>query len=73
MSRSKTEYLKAGDADDGEELKLQGEKLKRAKNFKYLSSTVSSDGRSEEKDPSRLDELEEGVWSSVRQEAISKG
>ena len=31
MSRSKTEYLKAGDVDDGEELKLQGKKLKRTK------------------------------------------
>ena len=36
--------------DDGEELKLQGEKLKRAKNFKYLGSTVSSDGRCEEEE-----------------------
>ena len=26
--------------DDGEESKLQGEKVKRAKNFKYLGSTV---------------------------------
>ena len=34
--------------DDGEELKLQGEKVKRAKNFKYLGSTVSNDGRCEE-------------------------
>ena len=49
VSRSKTEYLKAGGVDDGEELKLQGEKLKRAKNFKYLGSAVSSDGRCEEK------------------------
>ena len=48
MSRSKTEYLKAGDVDNGEELKLQGEKLKGAKDFKYLGSTVSSDGRCEE-------------------------
>ena len=48
VSRSKTEYLKAGDVDDGEELKLQREKVKRAKNFKYLGSTVSSDGRCEE-------------------------
>ena len=31
MSRSNIEYLMAGDVDDGEELKLQGEKLKRAK------------------------------------------
>ena len=34
--------------DDEEELKLQGEKVKRAENFKYLGSTVSSDGRCEE-------------------------
>ena len=62
--------------DDGEELKLQGEMIKRAKNFKYLGSTISSDGACEdvkEKDPSRMDELEEGVWNSVRQEVISKG
>ena len=48
VSWSKTEYLKAEDVDDGEELKLQLEKLKRAKNFKYLGSTVSGDGRCEE-------------------------
>ena len=48
VSRSKTEYLKAGDVDDEKELKLQGKKLKRAKSFKYLGSTVSSDGRCEE-------------------------
>ena len=33
VSRSKTEYLKSGGVDDGEELNLQGEKLERAKNF----------------------------------------
>ena len=48
MSWSKTEYLKAGGVDDGEELKLEGEKVKRAKNFKYLGSPVSSNGRCEE-------------------------
>ena len=48
VSWSKTKYLKAGGVDDGKELKLQGEKVKRAKNFKYLDSTVSSDGRCEE-------------------------
>ena len=47
VSWSKTEYLRVGGVDDGEELKLRGEKLKRAKNFKYLGSTVSSDGRCE--------------------------
>ena len=34
VSRSKTEYLKPGSVDDREELKLQGEKIKRTKNFK---------------------------------------
>ena len=48
VSRSKTEYLRVGGVDDGEKLKLQGEKVKRAKNFKYLGSTVSSNGRCEE-------------------------
>ena len=54
VSRSKTKYLKAGDVDDGEELNLQGEKLKRAKNFKYLGSTVTSDGRCEEEVRGRI-------------------
>ena len=48
VSRSKTEYMRVGVVDDGEQLKLQGEKVKRAKNFKYLGSTVSSDGRCKE-------------------------
>ena len=48
MIPSKTEYLKGGGVDDGEELKLQGEKVKRVKNFKYLGLTVSSDGRCKE-------------------------
>ena len=39
-SRSKTEYLKAVGVDDGEELKLQGEKPERAKNFRYLGTIV---------------------------------
>ena len=42
MSRSKTEYLKAEGVEDGEELTVQREKVKRAKNFKYLGTTVSS-------------------------------
>ena len=48
VSRSKTEYLRVGSVDDGEELKLQGEKVKKVKNFKYLGSTVSNDGICEE-------------------------
>ena len=62
VSRSKTEYLRVGDLDDGEELKLQGEKVKRAKNFKYLGLTVSSDGRCEEKVRRRI----QAGWMSWR-------
>ena len=74
MSRSKTEYLKTGGVNNGEKLKLLGEKVKRAKNFKYLGSTFNSDGRCEEvrrriqarwmswkKVSGVLSELEEGV------------
>ena len=51
---SKTEYLRVGGVDDGEELKLQEEKVKKAKNFKYLGSTVSKDGRCEEEVKRRI-------------------
>ena len=42
MSRSK---MKIEDVDDGEELKLQGEMVKRMEIFKYLGSVVNGDGR----------------------------
>ena len=62
VSRSKTEYLRVGSVNDGEELKLQGDKVKRAKNFKYLSSTVSNDGRCEEEVRRRI----QAGWMSWR-------
>ena len=54
LSRSKTKYLRVGSMDDGEELKLQEEKVKRTKNFKYICSTVSNDGRCEEEVRKRI-------------------
>ena len=42
--------------------KLQGEKVKRTKNFKYLGSTVSSDGRCDEKVRRRI----QAGWMSWR-------
>ena len=62
MSQSKTEYLRVGGVNDGEQLKLQGEKVKRAKNFKYLGSTVSNDGRCEEEVRRRI----QAGWMSWR-------
>ena len=47
---------------DGEELKLQGEKVKKSKNFKYLGSTVSNDGRCEEEVRRRI----QAGWMSWR-------
>ena len=44
VSRSKTEYLKAGGVEGGEELKLQGEKVKRVKNFKNVCFVVGRPG-----------------------------
>ena len=54
VSQSNTEHLKVGGVNDGEELKLHGEKIKRVKNFKYLGSTLSSDVRCEEKVRKRI-------------------
>ena len=62
VSRSKTEYMRVGGVDDGEELKLQEEKVKKAKNFKYLGSTVSNDGRCEEEVRRRI----QAGWLSWR-------
>ena len=48
--------------DDGEELKLQEEKAKREKNFKYLGSTVSSNKRCKEEVRRRI----QAGWISWR-------
>ena len=66
VSRSKTEYLRVGGVDDGEELKLQGEKVKRAKSFKYLGSTVSNDGKCEEEVRRRI----QAGWLSWRKVSV---
>ena len=44
VSRQKTEYLCIGEGEADEEVKLQGEKLKRVEEFKCLGSTVQMDG-----------------------------
>ena len=38
VSRSKTEYMQVGGVDDGGELRLQGETVKKVEIFKYLGS-----------------------------------
>ena len=55
VSRSKTEYVRMLREDEGhEEIKLQGETVKKVENFKYLGSVVSEDGGCEEEVRRRL-------------------
>ena len=53
--------------DDGKELKMQGEKVKRAKNFKYLGSTVGSEGRCKEEVRGRI---QSGWMSSKKMSGV---
>ncbi|XP_047492005.1 uncharacterized protein LOC125041211 [Penaeus chinensis] len=46
VSRHKTEYLCMGDQDPERAVEMQGLKLNRVQEFKYLGSTVQSDGAS---------------------------
>ena len=62
VSWSKTEYLRVRGVDGERELKLLGEKIKRAKYFKYLGSTVSSDRKCEEEVRRRI----QAGWMSWR-------
>ena len=66
VSRSKTEYLKTGGVGDGEELKLQGETVKRVNFFKYLGSVVSSDGSCKEEVKRRIQAYNQGGWVGGR-------
>ena len=47
ISRKKTEYLCVGGGENVGELKMQGEKVLRVKEFRYLGSTVQADGGNE--------------------------
>ena len=48
VSRSKAEYLKVRSDEEGPELKLKGETVKKVEKSKYLGSVVSWDGSCEE-------------------------
>ena len=76
VSRKKTEYLCIGEGETDEEVKMQGEKLKRVEKFKYLGSNCT-DGwrnweRGAEENPSRVRCMEEDNESSVRQKSAIK-
>ena len=44
VSRSKTEYMCVNERDPSGRVRLQGEEIKKVEDFKYLGSTVQSNG-----------------------------
>ena len=70
ISRKKTEYLGCTEHQDAE-IHLQGETVNRVKTFTYLGSILAEDGQLDTEvtqSVERVEELEESVWSVVRQE-----
>ena len=71
ISRKKTEYLGCNEHEYAEN-HLHGETIKRVKTFTYLGSTLAEDGELDVEVTYRVqngvEELEESVWSVVRQE-----
>ncbi|KAK3571496.1 hypothetical protein QTP86_012841 [Hemibagrus guttatus] len=58
VSRSKTEYMCVNEREGSGTVRLQGEEVKKVQEFKYLGSTVQSNGECGKEDPSssiRLD------------------
>ncbi|KAK3508458.1 hypothetical protein QTP70_030248, partial [Hemibagrus guttatus] len=49
VSRSKTEYMCVNEREGSGTVRLQGEEVKKVQEFKYLGSTVQSNGEYEEK------------------------
>ena len=75
ISRRKTEYLGCNEHQDAE-IQLQGDTLKRVKTFAYLGSTLADDGELDAEvtlSAERVEELEESIWSVMRQENEHEG
>ncbi|KAK3521568.1 hypothetical protein QTP70_013092 [Hemibagrus guttatus] len=66
VSRSKTEYMCVNEREGSGTVRLQGEEVKKVQEFKYLGSTVQSNGEcGKEASAGRLEWVEKGVGSSV--------
>ncbi|XP_047487973.1 uncharacterized protein LOC125038499 [Penaeus chinensis] len=62
VSRHKTEYLYVGDQDPERAVEMQGLKLNRVQEFKYLGSTLQSDGASDKEVGKRI----QAGWNAWR-------
>ncbi|KAK3534572.1 hypothetical protein QTP86_016661 [Hemibagrus guttatus] len=67
VSRSKTDYMCVNEREGSGTVRLQGKEVKKVQEFKYLGSTVQSNGEcgKEIKKRGRLQWVEKGVGSSV--------
>ncbi|KAK3563885.1 hypothetical protein QTP86_004825 [Hemibagrus guttatus] len=74
VSRSKTEYMCVNERDGSGTVRLQGEEVKKVQEFKYLGSTVQSNGEcGKEKeaegqiyDPRSFGPHRNSIWHSLR-------
>ena len=66
VSCKKTEYMQFNEVEGGD-IKMQGYVLKRVNSFKYLGLTINGD---REKNPKRMETLENSLRSSLRQPKI---
>ena len=66
VSRSKTEYMCVNERDPSGRVRLQGEEIKKVEDFKYLGSTVQSNGECGKEVKKRVQRGSERVEKSVR-------
>ena len=74
VSRSKTKYLCINGGNDNETVKMEDTKVPRAKEFKYLGSTVQESGSCErevKKSAGKMEWMEKSIRSNLRQEVTS--
>ncbi|XP_047496506.1 uncharacterized protein LOC125044099 [Penaeus chinensis] len=64
VSRHKTEYLCMGDQDPERAVEMQGLKLNRVQEFKYVGSTVQSDGASD-KEVGKRNQAGWNAWRKI--------
>ncbi|KAK3545005.1 hypothetical protein QTP86_032702 [Hemibagrus guttatus] len=67
VSRSKTEYMCVNEREGSGTVRLQGEEVKKVQEFKYLGSTVQSNGECGKEKTRHIEELKAAVmeYSSV--------
>ncbi|KAK3525135.1 hypothetical protein QTP86_018096, partial [Hemibagrus guttatus] len=71
VSHSKTEYMSVNEREGSGTVRLQGEEVKKVQEFKYLGSTVQSNGESGKEVKKRVQAVflyqrEDNIWKTVK-------